>query len=638
MAVLVSLSAKAQLTTDHTTLTPAQLVQNILVGTGVTVSGVVYTGDTLARGSFSGVSAIGFPTGVMLATGNIDSARHGNYTPSATTSFGTTSLDPELTSIATLDLHDAAILEFDFVPTSDSIKFRYVFASEEYPEFVCSIFNDVFGFFLSGPNPAGGSYTNQNIAIIPGSGGLPVAINTVNPGVPGASGTAGGCTSLAYSSLYTDNTGGTTVTYDGFTHPLTAKAAVICGQSYHIKLAIADVGDNAYDSGVFFEAGSFSSQNVHILPEISYGGSSDTVLYEGCGSACIYFVRTSNLANTDTINVAVGGTATNGVDYNTGVTGVPIPTQLIFAPGVDTISYCVNAVSDGITEGPESLTLAINQTGPCGVISSNAHIWIDEHQPLTVTTAGDTTLCFTASPVTISALVSGGVQPYTYSWTGGAAPVASPSVNPSVTTTYTVTVNDACTAAIDPTPAVTDTVTVKIITANTINVNAGEDVTVCPGDVANLQALITGGATPVTTIWSWGISNDSLNTHTNPAAHLTGSAGGTYVMTVVDFCNNTKSDTVHVTVELSCAISIPNIITPGGGGPSVNDYLYFDGLEKFPGSKLEIYNRWGKSLYTTDNYQNDWSGSKFSDGTYYFVLTVNDGRTIPGFFQIIHGH
>ena len=48
-------------------------------------------------------------------------------------------------------INDAAVLEFDFIAISDTILFDFVFASDEYLEFVNTAFNDVFGFFLSGP-------------------------------------------------------------------------------------------------------------------------------------------------------------------------------------------------------------------------------------------------------------------------------------------------------------------------------------------------------------------------------------------------------------------------------------------------------------------------------------------------------
>ena len=165
-----TLVSKAQLTVS-TALTPAQLVQNVLLGAGVTASNITYNGVAVAAGSFNGATSnIGFASGVILATGDVNVAVGPNNSGSLSNGgAGTSSTDPELMSIATNTLYDAAILEFDFIPVSDTVKFRYVFGSEEYPEYVCSDYNDVFGFFISGPNPAGGTYTNNNIAIIPGS-------------------------------------------------------------------------------------------------------------------------------------------------------------------------------------------------------------------------------------------------------------------------------------------------------------------------------------------------------------------------------------------------------------------------------------------------------------------------------------
>jgi hypothetical protein len=105
--------------------------------------------------------------------------------------------------------NDAVVLEFDFIPLSNTISFNYVFASEEYNEYACSDFNDVFAFFLTGVTTP---FPTTNIAIVPGSvPPLPVAINTVNSGAAGAFGVTSNCSaanggSLAYSSLFIDNT------------------------------------------------------------------------------------------------------------------------------------------------------------------------------------------------------------------------------------------------------------------------------------------------------------------------------------------------------------------------------------------------------------------------------------------------
>jgi len=135
-------------------------VQNILLGSNVTVSNVTINGvaGNLQHdqvGEFTDpTSSVGLPNGMILATGNANSASDLNLSNGASDpGIGFTN-DPDLDLIASNDLYDKCILEFDFIPTGDSINFNYVFGSEEYPEYVCSGFNDVFGFFLTGNNPS----------------------------------------------------------------------------------------------------------------------------------------------------------------------------------------------------------------------------------------------------------------------------------------------------------------------------------------------------------------------------------------------------------------------------------------------------------------------------------------------------
>ena len=164
-----------------------------------------------------------------------------------------------------------AVLEFDIVPESRRrCSSKYVFASEEYPQFVCSPYNDVFGFASSARTPApppfpsatGTSYSNTNIALLPHST-LPVCINSINSGTPGtwtgATWSATNCVSLDQSSLFVDNLTpvNSDLVYNGRTAVLTAKVSVVPHESYHLKIAISDVGDRIYDSAVFLQGNSF---------------------------------------------------------------------------------------------------------------------------------------------------------------------------------------------------------------------------------------------------------------------------------------------------------------------------------------------------------------------------------------------
>ena len=254
VAVLTIGSAHAQLQVNGSQpLT--QMVQSLFLGSGVTISNVTYIGASQASGTFNDTSlSTGFGGGVLLTTGSIQNAVGPNNNSAI-------SIDNQLLGDADLDLimspyssYDASALEFDFVPAGDTVLFRYAFASDEYMEYANGGINDGFGFFVSGPGISG-PYSNNsiNIALLPGTT-IPVTINNVN---------------LVNNSMYYHDNGNGTGTgtapdgfmiqYDGYTLPLTAMAVLSCGQTYHIKIAIADGSDHILDSGVFLEGYSFSS-------------------------------------------------------------------------------------------------------------------------------------------------------------------------------------------------------------------------------------------------------------------------------------------------------------------------------------------------------------------------------------------
>jgi hypothetical protein len=270
--LLITNGAQAQLTVD-TTYTPQSLVTNVLLGTGVTVTNITCNCTPGAYSFFDGNNSnIGIAGGVLLTTGRARIAIGPNNSPSAGVDNGVVLTDSQLISIDPNATHDPCILEFDFVPDSSHIQFKYVFGSEEYNDYVNSTFNDVFGFFLTGPgilNP------NNNIALIPLTT-IPIAINNVNNGYSAPNtASAGPCNHCQY---FYDNLNGTTIQYDAFTTVLTASATVTPNLTYHIKLAVADASDGVYDSGVFLQCGSFTS-------------------CEGCGNqACTMLTNTSNLA------------------------------------------------------------------------------------------------------------------------------------------------------------------------------------------------------------------------------------------------------------------------------------------------------------------------------------------------------
>jgi len=235
-------------------------------GAGVSVFNVNINGSAVNENSIAGNVAgftntnPAFPisSGLLLTTGNAIAAQGPNNSTNLANNLPATASvasDPHLNILAAGTVTNGVVLEFDLIAVGDSISFNYIFGSEEYPEFSPSTFNDAFGLFLWGPTISGpyafNGYPNGgvNIATLP-DGITPVSINNV------------GDTSNTQYYVFNDNgsTYGNAIQYDGTTTVMTAGCNVICGEVYHIKLALCNVSDQSYDSGVFLEVNSLNSQ------------------------------------------------------------------------------------------------------------------------------------------------------------------------------------------------------------------------------------------------------------------------------------------------------------------------------------------------------------------------------------------
>jgi gliding motility-associated-like protein len=438
-AVMTVAGLRAQLVVDNA-ITVSDLVQNVLLGGGVTATNITFNGQPANQayvqiGSFNSAGAnVGMANGITLCSGDINVAVGPNNNGGNTLPLGGLALpgDPDLTQAlgGGFTTNDAAVLEFDFVPDGDSLSFNYVFGSEEYLEWVNSSFNDVFGFFLSGPG-INGPYINnaENIALVPNTT-LPVAIDNVNTTVN--------------SVYYVDNGDGFTapfntdpqyIQFDGFTTVLQARALVQCGQTYHIKIAVADAGDNILDSGVFLEAGSFTSPGA-IAIDITTE-SSDGTMTEGCTDA-VFTITRPIAANDIDITISISGSAINGTDY------LPqLPPTVTMPAGQNSVSFPVAPVEDGVAEGPETIVLTASFVNACGdtTVSADSVVIVD-YVPIDLITQ-DLSLDCTQDSVLITAAATGGYGALSYQWnTNEAGP--SIWVGGLVNGTYVVTVSDEC--------------------------------------------------------------------------------------------------------------------------------------------------------------------------------------------------
>ena len=244
-------------------LTPEHLVRKVLLGesSAVLVSNIQFKGGAGSLAGFSNSSKYYLiKKGIMMSTGSAADGSGPNRRGDIGVALGSSG-SAELEKIATGKTYDACELSFDFVPSGDSISFNYIFASEEYPEYVNRGVNDIFAFFVQDLT----TMEIKNLAVV-GSGEMEVNIDNINSNKNEELYIQNGVWEEGNVMKWKEDPGlgelALTYEYDGFTTLLTSGMTVIPGRKYRIRFIIADVGDPVYDSAVFLEAGSFNSTST----------------------------------------------------------------------------------------------------------------------------------------------------------------------------------------------------------------------------------------------------------------------------------------------------------------------------------------------------------------------------------------
>ena len=500
-------SSTAQLDVE-TGLTLEEYVNDILLGSGIQASNITYTGGTNQLGYLTGGDDVfSISSGLVLSCDVAENLECPDTFLACDGCLGNGFNDPDLLDIANSvppligqsfsvnSVNDGCVLEFDFVAAGDTVSFNYVFGSDEYETWINTQYNDVFAFFLSGPgitgpydSPAGFPDGAVNIAGVPDTDPvLPITISSVNSGTN--------------SQYYVDNQGGTDVCINGYTVPFKAEWPVECGETYHIKLAIADGSDTALESIVVLEEGSFESNAVvQIDLSIDVGGPEANTIYEDCGQATLTFERPVEtiLEIQEMVYINYGNSvATNGVDYGQPQPDgslLPLPDSVVFEPFVSIVSFELVAAIDGITEGSELVEMQIENVAACngGGLTTYFTFYVAEDPPPFVVEDFSATIC-QGDVIEVGPIVSGGYGNYTFDWDcpegNGESPI---SISPLEDWSCYVTVGDTCDLALNP-PTVE--VTVEVLEFPPLEIEINEDgpiVLECNG-TADISSTASGG-------------------------------------------------------------------------------------------------------------------------------------------------
>lgn len=687
-------SSVAQLTViqgSDMDLSPEQLVRDHLVGKGVSIFNVTVNGSggIISKKNIGYFNASGgaftqlnMKDGIIMTTGKADYAIGPNDKPSLGFRSNTGS-DLDLEQLTATISYDACIIEFDFIPQCDTLRFRYAFGSEEFREF-CGHINDAFGFFLSGPGIHGEFSNNSiNIAHMPGSSEF-VTINNI----------------CADPSSAWDNQNGIFFQYDAITYVYTAYYIITPYMTYHLKMVVGDALDQIYDSGVFLEMGSFSAGFDFNVRNVPLNPGAGIYAIEGCNDIAVEFSLPQVAKSELTVDFTLEGTAIPGIDYSI------VPSSMIFTTGQDTGRVIIHPIKDDITEGNETVIVKILKKTCYDTITIWDTIIIQDYIPLSVSAGNDRVIC-PGDTATLIAKVTGGVGPFFYTWNNLLSNDSIIMVSPSQGShTYFVRVDDRCQLS------VSDTILVMVDTIAVLTNQPTEKV-ICSGEKTGIELTsnitdagfswnplqvsgsVTGYASgtgkmidqkldllssssgmvdyniqvfgrgcetsesiirvivnpapvvelgdPVTIIFGSettlhagsGFARYQWSTGSNDSVIII-DQGGLYRVEVENIFGCISADSVFVH---EIGLNIPNAFTPNGDG--LNDYFRVIGLENMENVIMQIYDRWGIMVFETRNPENGWDGTcmkKYCQpDTYVWIITIGApyNKTLKGTITLL---
>lgn len=573
------------------------------------ISNIRVIGEIASIGSFTnGSTSIGLSEGISFTTGTLQGIEGPNNSSRTTGSGSGPSDAPYLSRVIRgLPFFDVTGIEFDFVPTGDFASFRYVFASEEYCEFVGSQFNDVFGFFVSGPGINGPGFDNSiNVATI--NDNDDVAINSVNfidnvDYFVSNFNIGDDCaTGLLPKSIEE-------IEFDGFTTPLQAFFRVIPCQTYHIRLVVGDVSDDILDSAVFLEGQSF---DITARPNVSLSidePGQDSLIYENCLNGNLVVTR-GKLSDRDQpleVELSYSGPAVNGLDFET------LPNRIIIPPG-ERAFIPISIIPDNIEEGEEYVDV-IAQTSTCQCLElDTVRLYIrDVKQDISV--FFDEEAVCPGQPFEITPNIIEGTQPLFYEWSTGETSefitdeISSPQQ-------YVVTVTDACGAS--------NTASIQVQIQAIPDLIIEEQSTFCEGRDPELLVVSFPGQAP----WSleYTIDNDitrSFNNISDNPFELPLSSPGLYQFDGFNdrHCSGMVSGSVEV-IEISPEISA-DILAPSCPNASDGEIALRLDSDRAP------YNiRWGHTL------QRSRVLSNLSSGSYNVTIIDREGCQVEQSYAV----
>lgn len=654
------ISNYAQNITVDEGFTPQYLVNDVLINSScANVLNVSVSGGNFASGekSFGYFDATGtsfpFQNGIVLSTGKIVNAQGPNTSLSDDGGNMGWNGDPDLNQALGLsNTFNATVLEFDFIPLGNRISFDYIFSSEQYlsnPMSNQCNFTDGFAFLLR----RNGETNYQNLAVVPNTN-IPVKVNTVR---------GSGTICPAANETYFDAFNGTVhpTNFNGQTKVLTAQSDVIPGETYHIKLVIADEGNHRFDSAIFLGGGSFNF-GIDIGDDrlIATGNPlcpNETLAVDATqiGATSYQWYKDTNLipgATNATYNITSAGDYLVEINYGptcqtTGAIKIEYAETLIV--NQNTFTECdADANQDGktvfdlndiknqlftnlpanyvvsffdLTTSSTALPTNYSNTTPFtqtiyARIMNIQGCYSDYPVNLRVNTFDDILVDETIGLCENESLILNAGSGFTsYEWNTN-PPQFSQQITVNSGGIYEVTVTNAlnCSKTKTFTIEASGIATIDEIIINDFQENNSATIQISPTSLGDYEYSLDG------------INYQNSNVFSNLLA-------GEYTVYVQD------KKGCGITLETFYILDYPRYFTPNNDG--YNDAWNIKNLERrgLENSLITIYDRYGKLLKQLIGNSSGWNGTFNNEvlpaADYWFTIELTNGKTVKGHFSLI---